>query len=344
MGPPSGTLWMVAIVLAAVIVVASVSLILQRLRHLGGGAHAAVRGLLASLGASRRQLRRTVLAEALVLGAVGVPLDSAGRCRQDVRRRRGVHLARGGGVPVHVDAAGAARRRSRWPRSWRAPGCRPCARPALGRARHPPDPGRAPLEARAPQGGRARRDPGEDGRGREALRRARLRGAPQPLALRLPRRTVVASLAVSVCSSWPPAAWPTRSRPSPPGSARRRGGPGGRHGVGARGRAGVMRSATPTRSSNASSSRPALSRGSSSWAPPARAGSRGRRACGHDLARGRGGARAHRRRAARRIQRAELQRAGGLPRYLDDASWRLSASWARTRRRSAIRTTRAPSA
>ena len=71
--PIWGTLWMVAAVLAAVIVVASVSLIYNAFA-ISVAERTRQFGLLASLGASRRQLRRTVLVEALLLGAVGVPL------------------------------------------------------------------------------------------------------------------------------------------------------------------------------------------------------------------------------------------------------------------------------
>lgn len=66
------TLYQIAGILAAVIIVAGVSLVynsfaisvVERTRQFG---------LLSSLGASRRQLRRTVLAEALSIGAVGIP-------------------------------------------------------------------------------------------------------------------------------------------------------------------------------------------------------------------------------------------------------------------------------
>ena len=64
--------WMVAAVLAAVIVVASVSLIYNAFA-ISVAERTRQFGLLASLGASKRQLRRTVLVEALLLGAVGVP-------------------------------------------------------------------------------------------------------------------------------------------------------------------------------------------------------------------------------------------------------------------------------
>ena len=70
------TLWALAAILAAVVMVASVSLIYtsfaisvtERMRQFG---------LLAGIGASRRQLRRTILAEALALGAVGIPAGLA---------------------------------------------------------------------------------------------------------------------------------------------------------------------------------------------------------------------------------------------------------------------------
>ncbi len=129
---------MVAIVLAAVIVVASVSLIYNAFA-ISVAERTRQFGLLASLGASRRQLRRTVLAEALVLGAVGVPLGLrvlgvAGTVGAFALSQEAFTslVGTGGGVPVHVDAAVLARRggASRWPRSWRAPGV-----PALRAAR-----------------------------------------------------------------------------------------------------------------------------------------------------------------------------------------------------------------
>ncbi|MBM6675365.1 ABC transporter permease [Olsenella uli] len=72
----TSSLQMFAVVLAAVIVVAAVSLISnaftisisERTRQFG---------LLASLGASRRQLRRTVYTEAAVIGLLGIPLGVA---------------------------------------------------------------------------------------------------------------------------------------------------------------------------------------------------------------------------------------------------------------------------
>lgn len=71
--PLWGTLWMVAAVLAVVIVVASVSLIYNAFA-ISVAERTRQFGLLSSLGASKRQLRRSVLVEALVLGVVGVPL------------------------------------------------------------------------------------------------------------------------------------------------------------------------------------------------------------------------------------------------------------------------------
>lgn len=71
--PIWGTLWMVAAVLAVVIVVASVSLIYNAFA-ISVAERTRQFGLLASLGASKRQLRRSVLVEALVLGVVGIPL------------------------------------------------------------------------------------------------------------------------------------------------------------------------------------------------------------------------------------------------------------------------------
>uniref|UniRef100_UPI0039F4A147 ABC transporter permease n=1 Tax=Gordonibacter pamelaeae TaxID=471189 RepID=UPI0039F4A147 len=108
--PIWGTLWTVAIVLAAVIVVASVSLIYNAFA-ISVAERTRQFGLLASLGASRRQLRRTVLAEALVLGAVGVPLGLvlgvAGTVGAFALSQEAFTslVGTGGGVPVLVDAA-----------------------------------------------------------------------------------------------------------------------------------------------------------------------------------------------------------------------------------------------
>ena len=71
--PIWGTLWMIAIVLAVVIVGASVSLIYNAFA-ISVAERTRQFGLLSSLGASKRQLRRTVVTEAFVLGLVGVPL------------------------------------------------------------------------------------------------------------------------------------------------------------------------------------------------------------------------------------------------------------------------------
>lgn len=67
------TLAGIAIVLSLVIVLASVSLIYNAFA-ISVSERTRQFGLLASLGASRRQLRRCVLTEALCLGAVGIPL------------------------------------------------------------------------------------------------------------------------------------------------------------------------------------------------------------------------------------------------------------------------------
>lgn len=73
--PIWGSLWAVAAVLAIVIVAASASLIYNAFA-ISVAERTRQFGLLASLGASKRQLRSTVLAEALLLGAVGVRLAS----------------------------------------------------------------------------------------------------------------------------------------------------------------------------------------------------------------------------------------------------------------------------
>lgn len=66
------TLYQIAGILAAVVVVAGVSLVYNSFA-ISVAERTRQFGLLSSLGASRRQLRRTVLVEALVIGAVGVP-------------------------------------------------------------------------------------------------------------------------------------------------------------------------------------------------------------------------------------------------------------------------------
>ena len=67
------TLYAIAGVLAAVIVVAGVSLVYNSFA-ISVAERTRQFGLLASLGASRRQLRRSVVAEALMLAAVGIPV------------------------------------------------------------------------------------------------------------------------------------------------------------------------------------------------------------------------------------------------------------------------------
>ncbi|MFR8009438.1 MAG: FtsX-like permease family protein, partial [Gordonibacter urolithinfaciens] len=108
--PIWGTLWMVAAVLAVVIVAASVSLIYNAFA-ISVAERTRQFGLLASLGASKRQLRRTVIAEALVLGLVGVPLGlvlglggTAGAFALSQEAFTSL-VGTGSGVPVHVDAA-----------------------------------------------------------------------------------------------------------------------------------------------------------------------------------------------------------------------------------------------
>ena len=67
------TLYMIAGVLAVVIAVAGVSLVYNSFA-ISVAERTRQFGLLASLGASKRQLRRTVLTEALLLSAVGIPI------------------------------------------------------------------------------------------------------------------------------------------------------------------------------------------------------------------------------------------------------------------------------
>ena len=66
------TLYAIAAILAAVIAVAGISLVYNSFA-ISVAERTRQFGLLASLGASKRQLRRTVLVEALLLGAVGIP-------------------------------------------------------------------------------------------------------------------------------------------------------------------------------------------------------------------------------------------------------------------------------
>ena len=70
------TLYMIAGVLAVVIAVAGVSLVYNSFA-ISVAERTRQFGLLASLGASKRQLRRTVLTEALVIGVVGIPAGLA---------------------------------------------------------------------------------------------------------------------------------------------------------------------------------------------------------------------------------------------------------------------------
>ena len=66
------TLYQIAGILAAVVVVAGISLVYNSFA-ISVAERTRQFGLLSSLGASRRQLRRTVLVEALVIGAAGIP-------------------------------------------------------------------------------------------------------------------------------------------------------------------------------------------------------------------------------------------------------------------------------
>ncbi len=66
------TLYQIASILAAIVVVAGVSLVYNSFA-ISVAERTRQFGLLSSLGASRRQLRRTVLTEALVIGAAGIP-------------------------------------------------------------------------------------------------------------------------------------------------------------------------------------------------------------------------------------------------------------------------------
>ena len=68
-----GTLYTLAAILSAVVIVASVSLIYNSFA-IAVSERTRQFGLLSSLGASKRQLHRTVYAEALMLSAIGIPL------------------------------------------------------------------------------------------------------------------------------------------------------------------------------------------------------------------------------------------------------------------------------
>ena len=70
------TLYQIAAILAAVVVVAGVSLVYNSFA-ISVAERTRQFGLLSSLGASSRQLRRTVLVEALVIGGVGIPVGLA---------------------------------------------------------------------------------------------------------------------------------------------------------------------------------------------------------------------------------------------------------------------------
>ncbi len=70
------TLYQIAGILAAVVVVAGISLVYNSFA-ISVAERTRQFGLLSSLGASRRQLRRTVFTEALIIGAIGVPAGIA---------------------------------------------------------------------------------------------------------------------------------------------------------------------------------------------------------------------------------------------------------------------------
>ncbi len=71
-----GTLYTMAAILSGVVIVASVSLIYNAFA-ISVSERTRQYGLLASLGASQRQIRRTVYAEALILAVIGIPLGLA---------------------------------------------------------------------------------------------------------------------------------------------------------------------------------------------------------------------------------------------------------------------------
>lgn len=112
--PIWGSLWAVAAVLAIVIVAASASLIYNAFA-ISVAERTRQFGLLASLGASKRQLRSTVLAEALLLGAVGVPIGllagvagTAGAFSSSQEAFAAMLGSGSAGLAVHVDAGALA--------------------------------------------------------------------------------------------------------------------------------------------------------------------------------------------------------------------------------------------
>lgn len=70
------TLYQIAAILAAVVVIAGVSLVYNSFA-ISVAERTRQFGLLSSLGASRRQLRRTVFTEALIIGGIGIPVGLA---------------------------------------------------------------------------------------------------------------------------------------------------------------------------------------------------------------------------------------------------------------------------
>ena len=106
--PITGTLWMIAYVLAAVIIVASVSLIYNSFA-ISVADRTRQFGLLSSIGASKKQLRRSVLFEAFFLGLIGIPLGvlvglaGVALVFSFSQEAFAALLGTGGGVPVHID-------------------------------------------------------------------------------------------------------------------------------------------------------------------------------------------------------------------------------------------------
>ena len=70
------TLYQIAAILAAIVVIAGVSLVYNSFA-ISVAERTRQFGLLSSLGASRRQLRRTVFTEALIIGGIGIPVGLA---------------------------------------------------------------------------------------------------------------------------------------------------------------------------------------------------------------------------------------------------------------------------
>lgn len=211
--PIEGTLWMIAYVLAAVVVIASVSLIYNSFA-ISVADRTRQFGLLSSIGASKKQLRRSVLFEALFLGLIGIPIGvlagigGVAAVFSVTQDAFSAMLGSSGGIAVAVEpavvVAGAVLSVavllvSAWVPAWRAG--RVSAVDAIRQAQDVKVSKRAERRARA--AAKKAEKCGGSGAGAPGIA-ARLFGTPAFIAHRnLARasargRTVVASLAVSV--------------------------------------------------------------------------------------------------------------------------------------------------